>query len=275
LSFGNVTVGSSGSQTFKVTNTGIGPVTLSRTTVTGAGFAISGPSLPMTLLADQSAVFNVGFTPTAAGSVTGSASVSSTASNSPASVSLSGTGVTLLISGSPTSSSFGNVVLSESSTLIVTLTNTGTGSVTIGQATVAGSGFSISGLSLPLTLAAGQSINYGVTFAPAASGSVSGSVSIVSNATNSPTNESLSGVGIHMVTLSWQASTSMVAGYNVYRGTVSGSYAKVNSSLVNGTGYMDTFVQSGQGYYYVVTAVDYNNNESAYSNQAVAQVPNT
>src|SRR5205085_113475 len=62
----------------------------------------------------------------------------------------------------------------------------------------------------------------------------------------------------HSVALSWIASTSTVAGYNVYRSTVSGTqYAKVNPSLVVGSlAYTDTTVLGGMVYYYVTTAVD-------------------
>jgi fibronectin type 3 domain-containing protein len=74
--------------------------------------------------------------------------------------------------------------------------------------------------------------------------------------------------------LSWDASTSQVAGYNIYRGTKSGGpYAKLNSSLEPGTVYTDSSVQSGTTYYYVSTAVDSSNVESAYSNQAAAAIP--
>ncbi|MCX6634436.1 MAG: fibronectin type III domain-containing protein [Acidobacteria bacterium] len=78
----------------------------------------------------------------------------------------------------------------------------------------------------------------------------------------------------HSVSLSWVASTSPVAGYNVYRGTASGGpYTKLNSSLATGTSYVDTTVLAGQTYYYVVTAVDASNNSSVYSNEAQAVVP--
>lgn len=74
--------------------------------------------------------------------------------------------------------------------------------------------------------------------------------------------------------LTWNASTSTVSGYNVYRSTVSGSsYTKINSSLVAGLNYADSTVQSGTTYYYVATAVDSNGNESVYSNEASAAVP--
>jgi hypothetical protein len=83
------------------------------------------------------------------------------------------------------------------------------------------------------------------------------------------------GVVPHFVLLNWTASTSSnIAGYNVYRGSVSGGpYTKISSSLVvAGTSYTDSSVLAGQTYYYVCTTVDTNNNESAYSNEAMAAV---
>lgn len=79
----------------------------------------------------------------------------------------------------------------------------------------------------------------------------------------------------HTVTLNWTASTSSnISGYNVYRSTTTGGpYAKVNSSLVSATTYTDSYRTPGQTYYYVATAVDINNNESVFSNQAQAAVP--
>jgi fibronectin type 3 domain-containing protein len=65
-----------------------------------------------------------------------------------------------------------------------------------------------------------------------------------------------------------------VAGYNVYRSTVSGSsYAKMNGSPLGGVGYADSNLQSGQTYYYVATAVDSSGTESVYSNEVTAIVP--
>jgi large repetitive protein len=98
------------------------------------------------------------------------------------------------LSASPTSLSFGNVVVGSSSTQMVTLTNSTSG-VTISQIGVSGAGFSASGLTPPLTLPAGQSTTFSVIFGPTTSGSVTGSVSVVSSATNSPTTIALSGTG--------------------------------------------------------------------------------
>ena len=79
----------------------------------------------------------------------------------------------------------------------------------------------------------------------------------------------------HNVTLTWTASTSLnVTGYNVYRGTQSGGpFTKLTPAPVAGTSYIDFAVQAGHTYYYVATAVDNNNNESAYSDPASALVP--
>ncbi len=79
----------------------------------------------------------------------------------------------------------------------------------------------------------------------------------------------------HSVSLSWTASTSTgVVGYNIYRGATSGGpYTKLTASPVAGLAYTDSSVLAGQTYYYVATAVDSSNNESAYSSQASAIVP--
>jgi len=160
----------------------------------------------------------------------------------------------------------------------VTITNTGNANVTISQVSASGAGYSVTGGSTPVTLTPSQNLVLSVQFSPTVAGSVSGTISIVSNATASPATVTLSGSGVlpalHSVALSWVASTSTVAGYNIYRSTVSGSgYSKVNTSLVGGTAYTDTSVQNGTTYYYVTTAVDSSGKESAYSNQVTAAIP--
>lgn len=79
----------------------------------------------------------------------------------------------------------------------------------------------------------------------------------------------------HAVDLTWVASPSPgVTGYNVYRSlTTGGPYSLLNSSLVTGTTYTDTAVQSGQTYYYVVKAKSATE-ESGPSNEATAVIPN-
>ncbi len=78
----------------------------------------------------------------------------------------------------------------------------------------------------------------------------------------------------HSATLSWVASTSTVAGYNIYRSSVSGGpYTKMNSSLVTLLTFTDTTVLAGQTYFYVATSVNASNVESSYSNEISAVIP--
>jgi hypothetical protein len=79
----------------------------------------------------------------------------------------------------------------------------------------------------------------------------------------------------HSVMLSWNASTSPVVGYNVYRSTVRGrDYVKMNAVVVTDRlSYKDETVESGKTYYYVTRSVDAKGKESADSVEVVATVP--
>jgi len=84
----------------------------------------------------------------------------------------------------------------------------------------------------------------------------------------------LTSTGLHVVVLSWTASTSSgVIGYNVYRRGISGGRYKVIASPDNVTSYVDTTVVSGQTYEYVVTARNSGRAESAYSSPVRAVIP--
>ena len=189
----------------------------------------------------------------------------------------------------PSSLSFGNVTVGNSSTQTVTLTGSGTTATTISQATVSGTGFSISGPALPITLTVGQTASFSVTFTPAATGSASGNVAFVSNALDTPFNQTLSGAGVttvsHSVSLSWTPSTSSnIASYNVYRITSSSSTAPATpypslASVLATTctastcTYTDTSVTAGTSYWYYAAAVDTSSNVSVPSNIVQAVVP--
>lgn len=277
LTFSSEVVGSPTSQVLIITNTGTATLSISQINVTGAGFSVSGFSLPSSVSAGQKETVTVTFNPASAGTASGSISIVSNAPTSPSSVSLSGSAVaaTYTLGISPTSLSFGNVTVGTSSPAeTVTVTNTGNSSVTISSITQSGAGYLLSGGATPVTLAPSQKLTLSVTFDPTAAGSLNGSVSIASNASGSPAVINLSGTGVHSVALSWNASTSAVTGYNVYRSTTSGSgFVKINSSLLSGLTYTDSNVTSGTTYYYVTTAVDSSGGESAYSNQASAAIP--
>jgi fibronectin type 3 domain-containing protein len=97
---------------------------------------------------------------------------------------------------------------------------------------------------------------------------------VASNATDPSITVSLLGTGVvHSATLSWTPSvTTGVTGYNVYRGTVLGTYMQINPTTVSGDSYADTQVIGGTTYYYVVTAVS-PAGQSGYSTPATAAIP--
>jgi len=197
VSFGNVVTGNTNTQTIKLTNSGTANLTLSQAPVSGNGFSISGLTLPLTLNPGQSTNFNVAFAPVGAGSASGSVSVVGNASNSPLAIPLSGAGVaaTFLLGVNPASLGFGTVNVGSNSQLGATLTNSGNSNVTISSVTVAGIGFSASGVSAGAILTPNQSVTLNVTAAPTVAGSLIGTVTVASNATNSPAIIALSGIG--------------------------------------------------------------------------------
>ena len=181
------------------------------------------------------------------------------------------------LSVAPTTMNFGTVALGSSANLTGTLT-AGSSDISVTSAAWTGGGYSVSGITFPVTVAAGKSLNYTVTFAPQAAGSSSGSISFVNDGSTSPVAQALDGsggqAGVHSVGLSWDPSASTVIGYNVYRGTQSGGpYQLLTSTPQSGTSYTDATVLSSTTYYYVSTAVDSNHVESVHSNEAQAVVP--
>jgi hypothetical protein len=151
------------------------------------------------------------------------------------------------LSVSPTSLGFGSTTVGTSTSQVITISNTGNSGVSVSQIAVSGTAYSVTGVALPISLRAGQTMSCTVEFDPLTTGSLPGSVSIVSTATNSPLTITLSSSGVqaasHSVSLSWSDSSTGVPGYNIYRGTMSGGpYAKVNSALVSTAAYTDTAV---------------------------------
>lgn len=278
VSIGNVVIGTSNSQAITLSNSGNATLTFSQVNVTGAGFSVTGLSTSNAIAAGSKLSFNAVFTPTSNGAVNGSIALGTNGSPAQLTITLTGTGqtATYVLGANPTSLSFGTVAEGSSSSLSATLTNTGNSNLTISGVTVSGTGFSASGVTPGLILAPGQTATLTVQFAPSTTGNATGSVSVASNATASPTTISLSGSS-HSVALLWTASTSAgVTGYYVYRGTTAGQYTKLNPTApVSATQltFTDTNVQSGTTYYYAVSAVDSSNVESSYSNQAMATIP--
>jgi hypothetical protein len=150
--------------------------------------------------------------------------------------------------------------------------------VTISADQSTSSEFTIVGLTLPLTLHAGQSVQVAIQFTPNASGKASAKAGFTSTALDSPTVEQLTGTGVaqgaQSVSLTWDAGEGSPVGFNVFRGSSqAGPFSQINSALDSSTNYTDYTVASGTTYYYVTTAVNASGEESGYSNVAQAVIP--
>jgi hypothetical protein len=278
VNFGNVTVGSSNTQMMRVTNTGKADLTITKISASGSSFSQSGLSIPETLQPGHETTFTASFKPTASGAHSGEISITSNAANSPLTIKLSGDGVTTnaKLDANPQSLNFGTVPAGTKNSQTVQLTNTGNINVAISSVKATGTGFTASGGTNAI-LAPNQTVIVTVQFDPTTVGSDSGTLAVLSSA---PTLQiPLTGDGggpsvQHIVSLSWDPSTSVVVGYNIYRGTVPGGpYNRVNPSVDSGVAYSDQTVLSGLTYYYVVTAIDSSDVESAFSSQVSVRIP--
>jgi hypothetical protein len=202
LMFGDVTLNTASTQPVTLSSSGTAPVTINSETLAGTGFTVSGATFPVTLNPGQSVTLNVQFDPTATGAASGQLTIQSDSStNSAAVVNLSGTGTAAVapnaqLTISPLSLAFGSVTLNTPTTLPVTLTASGTAPVTVNSAALTGTGFTVSGATFPVTLSPTQSVTLNVQFDPAATGAVTGQLTIQSNSsTNGTAVVNLSGTG--------------------------------------------------------------------------------
>jgi hypothetical protein len=281
LTFSGVQAGKAQTQTETIQNIGGSKATITGITTTGAAFSSSGLSTPVTLSPGQTASFSVTFAPQSSGSFSGSVAIASNASNPTLSIALSGSATTTAsgqLNISPTTINVGNVTVGSTGSQSGSLNASGS-SITVSSDDVASSEFAISGLSFPVIIPAGQSINFTVTFTPQSSGAASAQISFVSNASNSPSTGTVTGTGVaapsYNVSLTWTASSSPnVIGYNIYRRTgAGGTFQQINSVLDAITAYTDSSVKDGYTYYYQTTAMNSSDEESAPSTPVQAIIP--
>jgi hypothetical protein len=245
LTFSGVSAGSSSSKSVTITNSGNTSLTISQVTVNAKDFTASGMSFPVTLAAGQNASMKVTFSPSASENITGNITVASTQGAS-AVIPVSGTGLQAGLTITPASASFGNVTVGSPSSQTIQLLNSGTGTLTVSQVSVTGTGFNTGTLALPLNIAAGSAANLTVQFAPSAAGASSGSVSVVSNAPNTPALIALSGTGIAATqTLSFSA-TNLAFGSVNTGSTSSLSVTVTNSGNASVT--VSKITESGTGF---------------------------
>ena len=205
LSFAATNVGSSSTaQTVTLSNTGSAALTISAITVSSTDFATAGGSCTAggSVAAGASCTVLVSFRPQAAGTRTGSLSITHSATGSPSAVSLSGTGnaASATASLTPTSLSFATQVLGTTSAAQnLTLTNSGAAAMNISALTLGGTNagdFARAGTcAVGTPVAAGASCTISISFTPAAAGARSATISVASNAGNGTVSASLSGTG--------------------------------------------------------------------------------
>jgi hypothetical protein len=187
ITFGSVAVGSEATQTIHLENTGGEAAAISKMTISGAGVSVSGMAAPMTLNAGQTADLTVTYKPVAAGTLTGSVSIASNATDPTMQIGVNATATLSTLSATPASVSFGNVVIGSDTTQTIRLQNIGTSKVTISSITPSVSTIAISGVTTPVSLAPGTSATLTAAYKPTAAGSVTGKITVTSNAVGSPT----------------------------------------------------------------------------------------
>jgi hypothetical protein len=274
--FGRVEVGSSSSFSIQLTNTGTKYLKILTKSKQGSEFRFGYFPLPITLRPGRTVQLPIVFKPTAVGHVTGTFRLVSTALDKSLSIPVEGTGSPLL-TVSPSKLDFGNVTVGQSKTLSATLAASN-GNVTISSDQVTSSEFSIHGLSLPVTILSGHSIQARIRFTPKQSGTAPAKAGYFSNAVVSTAVEQLTGTGVapsaHTASLTWEETDPSVVGYNIYRGkSHGGPYQHINTALEASTNYTDYTVVAGNTYYYVTTAVDGAGRKSGYSNETKAVIP--
>jgi len=196
LSFGSITVGTtSAAQTVTVTNSGSAAAAISSIATTGPFSQTN--TCGSSLAAGANCTFSVEYGATASGTQTGTLTVTSSASNSPLTVSLTGTGTTPAtpsLSASPAELTFGSTTVGSTSAAQTTTVTNG-GGATADISAVATTGPFAQTNTCGSTLAAGASCTVSVTFTPTASGSATGTLTVTSNASNSPLSVALTGTG--------------------------------------------------------------------------------
>ncbi len=213
LAFGNQTENvRSAAKTVTITNEGTAPLDITQITFTetdtsgNTDFAETDNCVGTVAASGGSCSLNITFTPRSLGNETGAFSIADNAAGSPQTIKVTGSGVTAAtaVTLTPKSLAFGNqTVGATSSPQTVTITNTG--SSTLDIASIAASGdFTQTNTcgSMSNVLNVGQSCAASVTFAPSASGALSGALSISDNAAGSPQSVALSGTGVAVFTLS-------------------------------------------------------------------------
>ena len=191
ITFPSIDITATSTATINLFNQGTGPGTVTNISVFGGGFRLNGiPSFPATVGAGQTLSFRIIFTPSQAGSysgtfridlegriITGSLSAATNISNFTASYTLADGNVHPLVDG--TAISLPSIDINGTTAAAIDLVNQGQASGAVSGIWLAGTGFRLTGVPpLPATIAAGQTLHIGIVFAPTQVGSFTGSFRI-------------------------------------------------------------------------------------------------
>ena len=233
----NQTVTAGQTATFTVVAAGTAPLTYQwqKNGVNISGATSASYTTPATTTTDSGSTFDVVVTNTAGSITSNVATLTVTAAPAPA------------IQLSSSSINFGNDVVGTQTSQALIITNTGTATLNITQVNETGSAFSVSGFTLPISVAAGKQTTITVAFQPVSTGAASGSISIVSNAPTSPTPVSLSGTGVAATLILGINPTGLTFG-NVTTGTSSTAQDVTVTNTGNTNITISQIALSGAGY---------------------------
>ncbi len=150
------------------------------------------------------------------------------------------------IAVAPANVNFGSVQVGSKQSLPASITNPSSSSVTITQATTTGTGYSVAGLSLPLSLAAGKTQPFTVIFTPQSASNSNGSVTIVNDGSTPNINVPLSGNGLTAGALT--ASPSSLSFGNVQVGNHQATSETLTNSSQSVTVTISQAAISGTGF---------------------------
>ncbi len=194
LNFGTVQLSDNSTLALQITNTSTAPVTFNSITTTGDYSAAGNcPAPGNTLAPNTSCTAQLTFTPTQTGTRTGSVAVSTSLSSLPITAPLTGIGIQSHLQITPSALNFGSIAIGASANLTLTLSNTGTASVTNLALSLTGD----YALTTPCTttLAPNATCTATITFTPTTLGPRTGTLTIASSDASFPTVVPLTGTG--------------------------------------------------------------------------------
>jgi parallel beta-helix repeat protein len=240
LNFGSVATGTtSAAQTVTVANPTGSAASVS--SISASGDFAQTSTCGSSIAANGSCTVSVTFTPTATGARAGSLTVNAGGVTNTVSLTGNGTAPGPVLNASPASLSFARTVVgSTSPAQTVTVTNSGTTAATVSSVTVTGDFSQTNNCS---SVAVNGSCTVTVAFKPAAGGTRTGTLTVTSNANNSPTTVGLSGAGI-------DGNTNIALNQPASASSVNGPYVAANMTDADPSTYWESangsFPQWGQ-----------------------------